>query len=79
MACDVCLFQCTQKYLCELYREGSYHPKLYKPSKTEKEVSNKIMYILLEDVLKVVASKSSIKGKYATHLYKPEIKFTSFY
>ena len=38
---------------------------LYKPSKTEKEVSHKVKFISLEDVIKVVASKSLIKGKHA--------------
>jgi len=38
---------------------------LYKPGKTEMDASHKAKFIPLEDVLKVAASKSLIKGKHA--------------
>ncbi|XP_065911968.1 uncharacterized protein [Dysidea avara] len=64
----------TQKYLCELYREGSYHPRHLQlhevpksPSPTSYTMPHKTKLIPLEEVFKIVASKVLVKGK---HLFQ---------
>ena len=66
--------QRTQKYLCELYREGSYHPRHLQlhevpksPSPTSYTMPHKTKLIPLEEVFKIVASKVLVKGK---HLFQ---------